>query len=59
MFPFLELENSIMSTVQPTGDQRGNTKRHNSCESMTPREQLLGMLLVLCVLLLAIMLRSL
>ena len=40
-------------------DNRVRTKRHNSFESMTPREKLRGMLILLFVLLLAILLRAL
>ena len=53
MFPFLELENSIMSTVP---DKKRS--RIDRFESLTPSEQLLGTLVVLAVLLLALFLRS-
>lgn len=48
-----------MSTSQPTRDQHSDTERRDSFESMTRREQLLGMFVVIIVLLLAIVLKSL
>lgn len=47
-----------MSTIQPTHDRRDETDRRDHFDSMTPKEQLRGMLVVLVVLLLAILLRS-
>jgi hypothetical protein len=48
-----------MSTISPTSEQHSDTDRRDSFESMTPREQLLGMLVVIVVLLLAIVMKSL
>ena len=59
MFPFLELENSIMSTIHPTRENLKDTDRRDSFESMSPREQLVGMLVLLAILLLAVVLKSL
>lgn len=46
-----------MSTIQPTHEH--DTDGRNTLESISPREQLLGMLVVILVLLLAIVLKSL
>ena len=59
MFPSLELENTIMSTTPPTHEKLKYSDSRDSFESMSPRDQLLGMLVVLVVLLLAIWLKSL
>lgn len=59
VFPFPELENSIMSTIHPTREKLKDTDRHDSFESMSPRKQLVGMLVLLAILLLAVVLKSL
>ncbi|TWT86595.1 hypothetical protein Mal64_34220 [Pseudobythopirellula maris] len=48
-----------MSTLRPTHGSRNAADHTNNYESMTPREQLLGMFVVLLVLLLAVVLKSL
>ena len=47
-----------MSTTHPTNDSHNDTRRTDRFESMNPREQLLGMLVLILVLLLTILLRS-
>jgi hypothetical protein len=53
-FPIHPLENSLMSTIPDP-----NLDRIGKSQSMAPREQLLGMLVVLLMLVLAIVLQSL
>lgn len=48
-----------MSTIDTNHSTQDKTRRRDSLDSMTPRERLLGMLVVILVLLLAIVLRSL
>ncbi|MEZ6131265.1 MAG: hypothetical protein R3C59_21530 [Planctomycetaceae bacterium] len=48
-----------MSTMHPTHEKLRDTNRRDSFESMSPRDQLVGMLVVILVLLLAIVLKSL
>lgn len=48
-----------MSTIHPTRETLKDTDRRNSFESMSPREQLVGMLVLLAILLLAVVLKSL
>jgi hypothetical protein len=47
-----------MSTIHPTNDRHNDTRRTKNVESLTSREQLLGMLVLISVLLLAILLQS-
>ncbi len=47
-----------MSMIHPNSDRHNNVNRNNDCESMTSREQILGMLVLILVILLAILLRS-
>ena len=47
-----------MSTIHPNGDTHDDVHRNNVRESMTSREQVLGMLVLLLVILLAILLSS-
>lgn len=47
-----------MSTIYHTNEERKDPHRDDSLESMNPREQLLGMVVVILVLLLAILFRS-
>lgn len=56
--PFLEPENLIMSTIHPKHDKRGRLDHYRDAEPMTLREQLIGTLVVLLVILFAILLRS-
>ena len=47
-----------MSVIHPTNDSYNDTRRNDRFEAMSSREQLLGMLVLILVLLLAILLRS-
>ena len=47
-----------MSTIHPTHDKRDRLNHYRDAEPMTLREQLIGTLVVLLVILFAILLRS-